>query len=1383
MSEHGDNVDACPRYFQNVHTVLPEFDPVKGEIDISLWIEKIEEFGELYDWDEVAVKHYGLSKLSGVARKWRDSLPSQTRSWNDWKSLLRETFCVETDIISLRLQAQNYKWRQNQDIVEYYFEKLARCNKCKMTESETIEWIVHGLDDNRFKDYLGPLSRYDRLSKLLVDLKSGASHIRKCAQKPKFTENNVKRDVAVSSTDSNAKTKKITCFKCSKMGHYARDCPEKKRNDAKQSPKVSTTTDSDTSNTVLTISTENSHAKYFKSAFVNNKKIDCYIDMGSSCVTMREDVVTDMGFSYFETKTEPLVGYGNGMVKPLGLFTGVVSINDVSAKVKIHVVPKDCQKISLIVGHPYTEQPHIQITSRSNELKVEYCDNELPVNNVTENEKTVLHTDTEAVVPSNYLGHIAVVGNIMNRDLCVEGSIQEKGQAIPRCVITTDHEGKSILPVLNISGEEMIIPKGTKLTRAEQCFEEQHSSTTREVNKEEVNEETINTELDCDGKKELKMLLDDYRDLIAKNIHQLGCTDKIQMDIQVTGDAAVYYRPYRLSHSERQQVKDIVEELKSAKVIEDAKSPFASPVILVKKKSGDVRLCIDYRALNKMTVKDHYPLPLIDDQLDLLRGKRYFSSLDLRSGYYQVPLTSGAKEKSAFITPDGHYQFNRMSFGLCNAPAVFQRLINTVLGSLRYDVAMAYLDDIIIPSTTIEEGMHKLRMVFEVLRDAGLTLKLEKCYFFMEKVEYLGYEISETGIQPGSRKLESLVMFPTPKDVRTLRSFVGLASYFRRFVGHFSIIMRPLTDLLSKSAKFEWKEPQDNAFCKIKEMLTKKPVLSIYDTKAWTEVHTDASSLGIAGVLFQTQSDGLLHPISYFSRKTTKDESKYHAFELEALAVVCTLERFRVYLIGIPFVIRTDCNSLKMLANKRDLNPRIGRWFVRLSEYNYTIEYHKGSTNVVADALSRNPVEAPEDVEVKGLPIMGISISTDWVAAMQRDCNEIASIREKLEQGDRPTHDKFTLINCRVYRCKSGRLRLYVPEPLRSELVSETHKELMHLGIEKTLSKLKENYYFPKMKEAVTTIVLRCINCLYYKTPRGKQPGLLHPLDKGKTPFQSIHMDHLGPFQMKEGTREKYVAVAVDGFSKYTVLKAVTDVGAASTIKFAKDVICHYGKPERIITDRGTAFTSKSFEEMCDFYEIQHVKIGSGSPRANGQVERVNSMIISCLATSTNTVSGEDWSLKMYEVQWAINNAKHSVTKRTPSEMIFKYKPKGPNENPLTIEIIALNEKLKEREERPAEELLEENRNKMKERYDKKRKEGEKFSVGDLVLVRSEAPSTGTSRKLEPRYRGPYEVVKSLDNDRYLIKDIEGEQQSARGYEGIVAVDRLKPVRVDRVRN
>lgn len=526
-----------------------------------------------------------------------------------------------------------------------------------------------------------------------------------------------------------------------------------------------------------------------------------------------------------------------------------------------------------------------------------------------------------------------------------------------------------------------------------------------------------------------------------------------------------------MSLHERKQVRDIVDELKDADIIEDSDSPFASPCLLVRKKTGDYRLCVDYRALNRMTVKDHYPLPRIDDQLDLLHNKKYFTSLDLRSGYYQIPVEKTSRGKTTFVTPDGAYSFKRMSFGLCNAPSFFQRVMNRILKNLRYTIAMAYLDDIIIPSETVEEGMRNLREVLIILREANLTLRIDKCKFFMTKIDYLGFEISEFGVSSGRNKLNAVGNFPVPNDVKSVRSFLGLASYVRRFVRNFAVIVKPLTDLLKKGSSFMWGDLQQKAFDLIKERLSSEPILCIYDPNAKTEVHTDASKVGLGGVLYQEQRDKKLHPISYFSRKTTAEESKYHSYELEALAIVCSVEIFRVYLTGIEFIIRTDCNSLKLLEHKRDLNPRIGRWFIRLSEFQYKIEYHTGAINTVADSLSRYPVEEGDETEIIGLPVCHINISTDWVAALQRTDPEILAICSKLEDGDTATHSKYTLCSGRLYKVSKNKFRLYVPSELQHDIVSEAHRNLNHLGVDKTLKCVKECYYFPKLRKFVTSYI------------------------------------------------------------------------------------------------------------------------------------------------------------------------------------------------------------------------------------------------------------------------------------------------------------------------
>ena len=271
---------------------------------------------------------------------------------------------------------------------------------------------------------------------------------------------------------------------------------------------------------------------------------------------------------------------------------------------------------------------------------------------------------------------------------------------------------------------------------------------------------------------------------------------------------------------------------------------------------------------------------------------------------------------------------------------------------------------------------------------------------------------------------------------------------------------------------------------------------------------------------------------------------------------------------------------MKLLASKKDLSPRIGRWFVKLSEYNYTIEYQKGENNAVADTLSRHPVEEAKEMELTGLPMLGITITTDWVAAMQRASNEIMNIRDKLEIGDAKTHEKFTMIDARDYRITKDRIRLYVPEELRYEIVSETHRNLCHMGIDKTMSALKETYYFPKMRDFVTKYVSRCINCLFYKNQGGKKPGFLHPLDKGSEPFSVMHIDHLGPFITTE-RENNYVLAIICGFSKYAVLKAVKSTNTEEVVLFMREFIANYGKPKRIISDRGTAYTSRIFEEFC----------------------------------------------------------------------------------------------------------------------------------------------------------------------------------------------------------
>ncbi|GBM92534.1 Retrovirus-related Pol polyprotein from transposon 17.6 [Araneus ventricosus] len=554
-----------------------------------------------------------------------------------------------------------------------------------------------------------------------------------------------------------------------------------------------------------------------------------------------------------------------------------------------------------------------------------------------------------------------------------------------------------------------------------------------------LSEINIDSSIENERKQELVQLLNEYRDCFALNISELGSTNLTKMDIkEVEGSKPVCMKPYKTNAPERAAIKEIVGEWRENGIVSDTRSPYASPVLLVKKKTGENRLVIDYRRLNSQTIKDKFPLPKIDDLLEQLHDCSFFTTLDLAHGYLQIPLTENAKQKTAFITSDETGQFEGMIFGLTNAPAEFQRLMYLALGPLCNLGVLCYLDDILIPAKTWEEMIEKLIEVFERLRSANLTLKLPKCKCGKQEVEYLGFIINKNGIKPRSRKVEAISKFPQPKSIHDVRRFLGLTSFFRRFIPNYAIKARYLTQLTKKNEIFKWEKVQEESFETLKRELTIQPILALYNPEAKTEVHTDACADGIAGMLLQLGSDDKWHLVYCVSKKTTERENKYHSSKLELMAIVWTLERLRQFLLGISFTVVTDCQALIYMNAKKSSNPQIARWSLLIQEFDFEIRHRPGVRMSHIDTINRAPVLNSSDtldslIENKLEVCLTLSVE-DQVLMMQHADDTLKELILILEK-DNENRTKEENQKVQNYVLKGNRLFRVINEGARERLL------------------------------------------------------------------------------------------------------------------------------------------------------------------------------------------------------------------------------------------------------------------------------------------------------------------------------------------------------------
>lgn len=1148
-----------------------------------------------------------------------------------------------------------------------------------------------------------------------------------------------------------------TCFRCGNSGHMIRDCPRPAPSNVNQVALVdefrglNTNTTPSEPNPDDVLNTSENVSVTFIIGDCNRLICDTLLslfDTGSPislirCSSIPKQCIeaairhkpTDSGYS----------GLGNFRLCTYGIIQVAIKFRNITKLIKLYIVSDNFIPYPILLGRDFLSVFNIQLSinkitqNRSNEItpKIEYDEkiNELRVSN------RVLH----CVYTSPNLRAIPYKAC----RLCFK-TIKIP---IPHCNTAIKYGDTKMMNSEGKCGNEHFISEIAAIDiPTHYCGYD------------------INPDLNAFHRDSLVSLIENnYVEI--ENIPETS--NDYEMKLRLSNDIPISYAPRRLSYADKIESDKMISELLAQGHIRASHSPYAFPIVMVPKKNGERRMCVDFRPLNKITIRDNYPLPLIDDCLERMEGKCYFSLLDLKSGFHQVKMAPDSVSLTAFVTPSGQYEYLRMPFGLRNAPAVFQRFINLVLRPfIDEGSVIVYIDDIAIATRTIPEHFDLLGRLLRRLAEFRLEIKLSKCQFCYTEIDLLGFNISKHGIRPNNGHLEAIHVFPTPKNVADIQKCLGLFTYFRRFVPSFSSIAAPLRNLTKPGVDFVFDEGCKLAFEELRTRLVHSPILALYNPVRETELHCDASALGFGGILMQKQNDNKFHPIAYFSKRATPAESRYHSFELETLAIIYSLRKFRIYLEGIEFRIITDCNSLTLTLNRKSVNARIARWSLELENFHYTIQHRSGQRMGHVDALSRCVPSNDSDLTISVVHPNDINFQIQ--VTQNRDGN-ILAIRKALESG--PV-ECYVLDDDLIYRVsKQGNHLLYVPGEMEDSIIRHCHEKICHMGITKCMDQIRMHYWFPKMQVKVEKFIRNCLYCLTYNMAPHANNRTLHHIPKRPIPFDTIHIDHFGPLPAIISKR-KHILVVTDSFTKFVKLYACNSTSTKEVCASLDKYIEYFSRPRRIISDKGTCFSSHDFVEYVLGNNIEHIMNASSSPQANGQVERVNRVLKSILAKISEPLQHSDWHKLLIRVEYAINNSVHSVTKQTPSKLLFGVDQRG-------REIDALSEYLDDLHYSDSDHNLDTLRqdadlrisgyqNRSSENYSVKHKPHIEFSVDDYVMIRNVDTTIGTNKKFIPKYKGPYRIHRVLPNDRYVIRDIEGCQLTQLPYDGVVESSRIR---------
>ena len=971
--------------------------------------------------------------------------------------------------------------------------------------------------------------------------------------------------------------------------------------------------------------------------YINGKKINALLDTGSSVSLIKESSVANLGLPEVSPASVSAKGITGHECELNGLTYGNIKIGKHKFRNQPFHVIKQCAYDCLVGLDIMSEFGYITLNFQNKQLFLHSKPPRIreqviplrhlpgdPVEPSPEEEReeisTVVTTDTRVTLDTPLLlpprSHIVCHVNVhqaRKSEVCYSPNPDFLASHEVWAAHSVNKVTKAGIPILllNPSDKLKTIPKGTQLGRVEKVRPPVISKAPAAVNilslpvkKKGAENESIEQkiqELDLSAsiltpaeQKAFREFLLRNKEVFAIHSADLGSYTGYEHTINTGDHPPIHSRPYRVPYAHKEEVRRQIQELVDNKIIEPTNSPWASPMLLVKKKDGTMRLCCDFRRLNAITTFSVFPLPNMEAILDQLARAKYYSTMDMQSGFWQLPMAKADRAKTAIVTEDGQYQWLRMPMGLSGAPSSYQCAMNQVLAGLQPHTALIYIDDLVCHSETFDGHLQDLQKVFDRFMEVGLKIKLKKCTWATPSISFLGVTVSAKGIECDQSKVAAVKEMSAPHDMKAVRRFLGMCGYHRRHIPDFAILAKPLFALLKKDTPFLWTDKCQLAFETLKSRLCEAPVLAFPDPRKDYILEMDGSLLGLGACLSQVQDDGSTRPLSYISRTLVAAEKNYASSELECAAVIYALKKFRHYCLGSRVLCITDNSAVSYIMRTKTPSGRLARWSLLLQDFNITFKHRPGTENHVADCLSRAPINAvlpDEPSQREPHPDKALLPSKKRLVEEQKADSKLGPIVTFLSLGTLPTEPEaskeverqsafYMVLNGLLYRKGDDEERmLAVPLALVPAVLFAYHESMFanHPGAARMFESIKLKYHWPSLAKDVKAHVKACMQCQRRKPlTRSMEPRAGNLI--ARRPFELISMDLQELPVTPEGNR--HLLVMVDYFTRYVEAVPLKDKSAAVTAEaFMSEWVSRHGVPETVLTDNAPNFTSPDMKK------------------------------------------------------------------------------------------------------------------------------------------------------------------------------------------------------------